>query len=119
MRDSWLPAENLSLPGMNVTMYGAGHVAGAKMIGVSSEEKTILYTGDFCIHDTEILEGCNINALPREPDVLISESTYGGKIRPPRDELTKQFLDEAVGHYEAVGQHLDSHVRVSPESRDG
>ena len=42
-----------------------------------------MYTGDFCIHDSEILEGCKIDTLPRNPDILISESTYGGKIRFP------------------------------------
>jgi uncharacterized protein len=91
--DSWLPTENLSLPSMNVKLLTAGHVAGAKMVGVFSEGKTIVYTGDFCIHDTEILEGCNLDVLPKEPDVLISESTYGGKVRPPRSQLTSVFLD--------------------------
>jgi Cft2 family RNA processing exonuclease len=94
VRDSWLQGETVSLSGMAVELYGAGHVAGAKMIGVHSEGKTILYTGDFCLHDTEILEGCNIDALPESPDVLISESTYGGKVRPPRGELVDQFLKQ-------------------------
>ncbi len=106
VRDSWLPGENLQLPGMNVTLYNAGHVAGAKMVGVHSEGKTILYTGDFCIHDTEILEGCNLNVLPNEPDVLVSESTYGGKVRPPRDELTQQFLWKVSGTMKRWGNIL-------------
>ncbi len=104
--ESWLPAEHFSMPGMNLTMYNAGHVAGAKMVGVSSEGKGIVYTGDFCIHDTEILEGCNLNVLPREPDILISESTYGGKVRPPRDELTKQFLERILGTMHRWGNIL-------------
>jgi Cft2 family RNA processing exonuclease len=106
VRDSWLTAETLSLTDMNVTMYPAGHVAGAKMLGVSSEGKTVIYTGDFCIHDTEILEGCNINLLPREPELLISESTYGGKVRPPRDELTRKFLVEVSGTMKRWGNIL-------------
>ena len=106
VRDSWLPSENLQLPGMNVTLYDAGHVAGAKMAWVHSEGKTILYTGDFCIHDTEILEGCNINALPTEPDVLVSESTYGGKVRPTRDELTQQFLGKVSSTMKKWGNIL-------------
>jgi len=92
VRDSWLTSESVALPGLAVELYGAGHVAGAKMIGLSSEGKTVLYTGDFCIHDTEILKGCDVDALPESPDVLISESTYGGKVRPPRGELIDQFL---------------------------
>ena len=90
---SWFPTESAALPGMAVTLYPAGHVAGAKMVGVCSEGKSIVYTGDFCIHDTEILEGCNLNVLPKEPDVLISESTYGAKVRPPRSQLTGMFLE--------------------------
>jgi Cft2 family RNA processing exonuclease len=106
VEDSWVPTEFLTLPGMNVTLYPAGHVAGAKMIGVYSEEKTVLYTGDFCIHDTEILYGCNVNTLPAEPDVLISESTYGGKVRPSRSELTSQFLERASGTMNQYGNIL-------------
>jgi Cft2 family RNA processing exonuclease len=106
VRDSWLSTEKLSLPGMNVTLYNAGHVAGAKMAGVFSEGKTILYTGDFCIHDTEILEGCDPNTLPEEPDMLISESTYGGKVRPPRNELTQQFLEKVSGTMKRWGNIL-------------
>ena len=78
-----MPTESLTLPGMAVDLFPAGHVAGAKMTRIRSEGKTILYTGDFCIHDSEILDGCNLDVLPKNPDVLISESTYGGKVRPP------------------------------------
>jgi Cft2 family RNA processing exonuclease len=93
VRDAWLPTESLKLPGMDVALYDGGHVAGAKMVSLNSEGKTIVYTGDFCIHDTEILEGCNLDKLPKEPDLLISESTYGGKIRLPRSQLTNQFME--------------------------
>jgi Cft2 family RNA processing exonuclease len=106
VKDSWLSTESFALPGMNMTLYPAGHVAGAKMVSVSSEGKTILYTGDFCIHDTEILNGCNLDVLPKEPDVLISESTYGGKVRPPRKELTDQFLRRVSGTMKRYGNIL-------------
>ncbi len=90
--DWWQVGENFSLPEINVTLYPAGHVAGAKFIGVQSEDKVLLYTGDFCLHDTEILEGCNLNLLPKEPDVLISESTYGGTARQPRRQVVDHFM---------------------------
>jgi Cft2 family RNA processing exonuclease len=93
IRDSWLPTESLALPGMALELLPAGHVAGANMTGIRSEGKTILYTGDFCIHDSEILDGCNVDTLPKAPDVLISESTYGGKIRSPRNESIDQFFE--------------------------
>ncbi len=106
VRDFWSLNESVSLPGLTAELHGAGHVAGAKMISVHSEGKTILYTGDFCIHDTEILEGCNVDALPKFPDILISESTYGGKIRPPRGELVDQFLKQVSSTMKARGNIL-------------
>jgi Cft2 family RNA processing exonuclease len=106
VKDAWLVAENVELPGMTVKMYLAGHVAGAQMVSVASEGKAVLYTGDFCLHDTEILEGCNVNVLPKAPDVLISESTYGGKVRPPRSQLTDQFLREVSRTMKRYGNVL-------------
>jgi len=106
VHDFWSPNESVDLPGLTAELHGAGHVAGAKMISLHSEGKTILYTGDFCIHDTEILEGCNLDPLPKSPDVLISESTYGGKVRPPRGELVAQFLKQVSSTMKARGNIL-------------
>ncbi len=106
VRDFWSLNESVSLPGLTAELHGAGHVAGAKMVSVHSEGKTILYTGDFCIHDTEILEGCKVDALPQSPDVLISESTYGAKIRPPRGELSAQFLEQVSSSMKGRGNIL-------------
>lgn len=90
----WLNRDALALPGLKIQLQSAGHVAGAKMTSLQSEGKRILYTGDFCIHDSEILQGCKVETLPKHPDLLISESTYGGKVRPSRRELIDQFLDQ-------------------------
>jgi Cft2 family RNA processing exonuclease len=46
------------------------------------------------LHDTEILVGCNPQLIPKQPDVLISESTYGGTIRQQRSELIDQLYSE-------------------------
>lgn len=77
---------------VKIQLQSAGHVAGAKITILQSEGKRIIYTGDFCFHDTEILHGCKSEAIPKRPDVLIAECTYGGKVRPPRHELINQFL---------------------------
>jgi Cft2 family RNA processing exonuclease len=94
IKRSWLSSESIDLPDMKVKIYSAGHVAGATMTGIQGEGKSLLYTGDFCLHDTEILEGCNPDLLPKEPDALISESTYGGTVRPPRSQLIDQLFEE-------------------------
>lgn len=91
IKESWHIHEAMVLPGMQIQLHSAGHVVGARMVEVRCEGKTLLYTGDFCIHGTEILDGCNPDLLPK-PDVLITESTYGGRIRPPRDEVINQFF---------------------------
>jgi Cft2 family RNA processing exonuclease len=103
---SWVSAENLALPEMDIKLYGAGHVAGANMVGVRADGKSLLYTGDFCIHNTEILGGCNTGLLPKRLDVLISESTYGGTIRPNRSELINQLFTEIRGTLKHRGNVL-------------
>ena len=92
----WHTGDSYALQGMQIHLQSAGHVAGAKITTVQAEGKKIVYTGDFCFHDTEILQGCKFETLTRKPDVLISESTYGGKVRQPRNELIDQFLKQLL-----------------------
>ncbi len=94
VKGAWVPTDTLNLADMNIELYPAGHVAGAAMTGIRAEGKSLLYTGDFCLHDTEILVGCNPQLLPQQPDVLISESTYGGTVRQQRSELIDQMYAE-------------------------
>ncbi|HSV50095.1 MAG TPA: MBL fold metallo-hydrolase [Candidatus Acidoferrales bacterium] len=91
---SWWSRDSVALPGMNIKLQSAGHVAGAKITSIEAEKKRVIYTGDFCFHDTEILQGCRLETLPKKPDLLITESTYGGKVRLPREELVRQFMQQ-------------------------
>ena len=86
VKQAWWIRDSVALPGMAIRLYPAGHVAGAKMTNIHTEDKEVLYTGDFCLHDTEILEGSKPETLPKEPEALIVESTYGGTIRLQRSE---------------------------------
>lgn len=104
--DLWISREKLALPGMEISLYPAGHVLGARMAYLEAEGKKVLYTGDFCLHDTEILDGADLSALPREPDVLIMESTYGGTVRPSRDELINTLFRSIVEAMERKGNIL-------------
>ena len=92
----WHTSDSYALQGMKIHLQSAGHVAGAKITTVQAEGKKIVYTGDFCFHDTEILQGCKFETLTRKPDILISESTYGGKVRVPRNKLIDQFLKQLL-----------------------
>jgi Cft2 family RNA processing exonuclease len=76
------------------------------MISIHTEGKEILYTGDFCLHDTEILEGARLKELPKEPDGLVIESTYGGVTRPSRGELIDQLFRQIRTTIEREGNLL-------------
>jgi len=104
--EAWISRERVGLPGMEVRLYPAGHVLGARMAHLRAEGKEVLYTGDFCLHGTEILEGVDVEALPKEPDVLIMESTYGGTLRPSRDELVKKLFESITEAEERGGNVL-------------
>jgi Cft2 family RNA processing exonuclease len=88
----WISRTPLAFPGMEIATPPAGHVLGARMAHLKTRDKSVLYTGDFCLHDTEILNGVDPQSLPQAPDVLIMESTYGGTIRPSRDVLVEQLF---------------------------
>ena len=92
----WHTADSYALRGMKINLQSAGHVAGAKITTLLAEGKRIVYTGDFCFHDTEILQGCRPESIPKHPDVLITECTYGGKVRLPRNQLINQFLKQLL-----------------------
>ena len=104
--DLWLPKEHVALPGSELILHPAGHVLGANMVELKTEGKTLLYTGDFCSHDTEILNGINPESLPKRPDILIMESTYGGTIRPKRNELKKALFGKMIETMENDGNIL-------------
>ena len=106
VRENWWVRDYVALPGMTIKLHPAGHVAGARMTSIHSEDKNILYTGDFCVHDSEILEGCNTEVLPKKPDVLIAESTYGGKVRLPRNELVDEFFRQMLAAMDRKGNIL-------------
>lgn len=106
IKKSWWIRDSIALPGMSIQLYPAGHVAGAKMTSIHAEGKEILYTGDFCLHDTEILEGSKPEKLPKKPDALIIESTYGGKVRLERNELINQLFGQILSTIERKGNVL-------------
>ena len=104
--DLWVTRKHIAIPGMEISLHAAGHVLGANMVQVKAQGKNILYTGDFCTHNTEILDGVNPETLPKEPDALIMESTYGGTIRPKRQDLVKILLRKILEAIEKRGNIL-------------
>ncbi len=74
-----------------ITSYDAGHIPGSSMFFLETNDKKILYTGDFNTEDTKLIAGCDWE-IPT-PDVLITESTYGGKEHPDRRNEERKFIE--------------------------
>lgn len=71
--------------------FYAGHVLGAAMFYVKVANKSVVYTGDFNTTADKHLGSAWIDRL--EPDLLITESTYGSIIRDCRKSKERRFLN--------------------------
>ncbi|GIV55820.1 MAG: MBL fold hydrolase [Candidatus Kapaibacterium sp.] len=83
-------------PGIEAAFYDAGHILGSAAIAVwlreGDRERCILFTGDVGRPAPVLLR--QPDWLP-EADVIISESTYGGKTHEPQ-ETTIQTLQRLI-----------------------
>ncbi|MEM0480671.1 MAG: MBL fold metallo-hydrolase [Candidatus Aenigmatarchaeota archaeon] len=75
---------------VEIEFLNASHILGSAMIKISSE-KSILYSGDFKLLGTTLHNGCEI---PKDVDILITESTYWNTVHPEREELEKRFVEK-------------------------
>ena len=62
------------------------------MLKVESEEKNILFTGDFDTRDSPLTKG----AKPTDVDTIFIEGTYGGRNHPNLLDETKKFIEEII-----------------------
>ena len=87
-------------PGLTATWFHAGHIAGAAMIGLAAAEGRVLISGDISISPQRTVDG----ARPPKfgADVLILESTYGGRLHANR-HVEEQRLVETVTAITAAG----------------
>ncbi len=82
----------------------AGHIPGSVQILIETEGKRILYTGDFNIVDTRLLEGAKMDY--GDLDAVITESTYATEEHTQRLELEKSFVDACTDVVERGGTVL-------------
>ena len=87
-------------PGLTATFFLAGHIAGAAMIGLSSSEGRILISGDISISPQRTVDGARPPVF--SPDVLILESTYGGRLHANRHAEERRLV-ETVAEVTAAG----------------
>ncbi|HYD02833.1 MAG TPA: MBL fold metallo-hydrolase [Alphaproteobacteria bacterium] len=96
--DKWYTNKNAEFKFIN-----AGHIPGSSMILMKIDGKKILYTGDFKMVDSDLMEGAakEIDRLIasgdlKDVDVLICETTYGGKNMVSRTDTETAFLDHVA-----------------------
>jgi putative mRNA 3-end processing factor len=79
----------------------AGHIPGSVQTLIEAEGKRLLYTGDFNIINTRLLEGAKMDY--GDLDVVIIESTYANEEHTERKELEKRFVDACTDVVEKGG----------------
>jgi len=79
----------------------AGHIPGSTQTLIEAEGKRLLYTGDFNIMNTRLLEGAKMNY--GDLDAVIIESTYANEDHTERSELERRFVDQCTEVVEKGG----------------
>ena len=85
--------------GIEICFHKAGHIAGAAMIELRIDDKTILYTGDYTDFDQNLISGINYQDFPTHVDYLITEATYLGRKtfdRYDQSEKLKELILTAI-----------------------
>lgn len=104
------------LDGLTAQLFPAGHLPGAAVLLLSyldsqagqnsSDSYTVLYTGDFLLSNSRLVEGLPLEELRGlRPDVLILEGTYGTSRIRKRRTLENQ-LAERINRAIAQGQSV-------------
>src|SRR3972149_1624831 len=83
----------------------AGHIPGSVQTLIEANGKKILFTGDYNITDTRLLEGAKMNYT--DLDAVITESTYATEEHTERKQLEKNFVDECTDVVEKGGTVLE------------
>ncbi len=76
------------VPGLEITFRDAGHILGSAVTTIDFKENgngaRLLFTGDLGRTDMPILRD---PVVVRDVDYLITESTYGNRLHPPRKDV--------------------------------
>lgn len=84
--------EEASIDGYSIRLYNAGHIIGSALTYIETPKgNKVLYTGDFNTIQTWTLSPAE--TPPLSPDVIIAESTYGGRNHPRRHLVEKRLVE--------------------------
>ncbi|MEM2937000.1 MAG: MBL fold metallo-hydrolase [Candidatus Bathyarchaeia archaeon] len=89
---------------ISLQLHSAGHIPGSAQVLIEAEGKRLLYTGDFNILNTRLLEGAKMDY--GDLDAVIIESTYADEDHPERSELEKRFVENVTDVVEGGGTVL-------------
>ncbi|MBL8797160.1 MAG: MBL fold metallo-hydrolase [Planctomycetia bacterium] len=95
------------LPGIQLSFVDAGHLLGSAMVSLTFQttggERSLTFTGDLGRRGLPILR----DPAPVPPgELLICESTYGGRTHPPVDELTDELAELVARTHQRGGKLL-------------
>jgi Cft2 family RNA processing exonuclease len=98
------------LPNLTIELIPAGHLPGAAAILLTDLAESppirILYTGDFYLSNSRLVEGLRLAELQGlNPDVLLIEGSYGLQRRPHRrqqENLLMERIDRAIASGQSV-----------------
>ena len=79
-------------PDIKLTFYSAGHILGSAMahLTIGNGVTNFLYTGDYKVKPTYLFDGAQLPKL--RTNVVLTESTYGDTLHPPREQVEREFL---------------------------
>lgn len=75
----------------SVTAMSAGHTPGSASFLLKTKGKNILYTGDFKVESTPLIDGANFSGI-NNLDIAIMETTYSSRDHPPRAKVEKEMF---------------------------
>lgn len=81
-------------PGVRITLNDAGHLLGSANVTIdfknNGSPKRLLFTGDMGRREMPILRD---PVVVKDVDVLITESTYGNRLHPPKADVESRLKD--------------------------
>jgi metallo-beta-lactamase family protein len=94
--------------GMQLRFVDAGHLLGSAMVSLTlrgnGRDRHLTFTGDLGRRNLPILR--DPSPVPPAADLLISESTYGGRTHPPVEQLNDSMADVVCCTIERGGKVL-------------
>ncbi len=80
----------LKVGDFDITLVNAGHIPGSAQIIAENNGKRVLYTGDYNLIPTHLVQGAE--RAYRHLDAIIIESTYASEDHPERIEAERNFV---------------------------